>query len=81
MMKQVTVRYFAAFRDAAGCVQESIETEAEDLRALFRECAARHHALFEERAALVAVNDELRDWTDPFASGDEVLFFPPVAGG
>jgi molybdopterin converting factor small subunit len=29
----------------------------------------------------VAVNDEFRDWTVPLASGDRVVFIPPVAGG
>ena len=80
-MKTVSVRYFAAFRDATGVGSESVETGAETLRALFRECAERHDALFEEQAALVAVNDEMADWEAGFASADEVLFFPPVAGG
>jgi len=29
----------------------------------------------------VAVNDQMADWESPIADGDEVLFFPPVAGG
>ncbi len=80
-MKTVTVRYFAAFRDAAGVGSESVASNADTLRALFQECAKRHDALFEEQAALVAVNDQMADWEAGFASADEVLFFPPVAGG
>ena len=37
--------------------------------------------LREEAAALVAINDSMADWDHPFENGDEVLFFPPVAGG
>ena len=80
-MKTVNVRYFAAFRDATGVGSESVETGAETLRALFRECAERHDALFEEQAALVAVNDEMADWDAAVSDGDTVLLFPPVAGG
>ena len=29
----------------------------------------------------VAINDELAAWDVELRSGDEVLFFPPVAGG
>ena len=27
------------------------------------------------------INDELADWNVALTAGDEVLFFPPVAGG
>jgi len=29
----------------------------------------------------VAINDELAPWDVRLSAGDEVLFFPPVAGG
>jgi molybdopterin converting factor small subunit len=29
----------------------------------------------------VAINDEMSGWDAPLADGDQVLFFPPVAGG
>jgi molybdopterin converting factor small subunit len=29
----------------------------------------------------VAINDELADWNVGLTNDDEVLFFPPVAGG
>jgi len=80
-MKTVTVRYFAAFRDAAGTSRESVETKAETLAGLFTEQVARHHALHEEAAAKVALNDKLVAWESAFEDGDDVLFFPPVAGG
>lgn len=75
------VRYFAAFRDATGVQGETVESAAPTLRALFDECVARHDRLHAERAALVAVNDAMTAWDAGFEDGDEVLFFPPVAGG
>jgi molybdopterin converting factor small subunit len=75
------VRYFAAFRDATGVPGETVDSIAPSLRELFDECAARHDGLHAERAALVAVNDTMSDWDAAFEDGDEVLFFPPVAGG
>jgi MoaD family protein len=80
-MKTVKVRYFAAFRDAVGCSEESVETAATSLDALFEERLGAHAGLHREAAAKVAVNDRLVDWETGFETGDEVLFFPPVAGG
>jgi len=43
--------------------------------------AEKHPGLKTEAAALVAINDEMAGWETPLTDGDEVLFFPPVAGG
>jgi molybdopterin converting factor small subunit len=77
----VQVSYFAAFREAAGVSSERIETAAATAEALFAECAGRHPGLQRYSASLVAVNDEMSGWDAALADGDEVLFFPPVAGG
>ena len=78
---QVTVRYFAVFREAAGVASETIETSSSTAASLFRDCMQRHSGLANEPAALVAINDEMAAWDAPISAGDEVLFFPPVAGG
>ena len=78
---KIHVRYFAAFREAAGMAEEPLETQAATPAALFRECAARHSGLQAYSASLVAINDEMAHWEQPLADGDEVLLFPPVAGG
>jgi len=78
---KIHVRYFAAFREAAGVAAEPVETHAGTPAALFRECTQRHPALQSYSASLVAINDEMADWEQPLSDGDEVLFFPPVAGG
>lgn len=77
----VTVRYFAAFREAVGLASERVDTQAQTPSALFAECAARHPGLSGYRASLVAINDDMAAWDATLGDGDEVLFFPPVAGG
>jgi MoaD family protein len=77
----LTVRYFAAFREAAGTGEEAVETRAATPAALFAECAERHPSLQRYTSSLVAINDELANWESRLSDGDEVLFFPPVAGG
>jgi molybdopterin converting factor subunit 1 len=78
---KIAIRYFAAFREATGIASEPVDTQAETTAELFAECADRHPALQSYSASLVAVNDEMANWRHALADGDEVLFFPPVAGG
>ena len=78
---KVNVRYFAAFREAVGRETEPLETAATTTGALFAQCRAQHDGLMEWDASLVAINDEMAQWDSEIKEGDEVLFFPPVAGG
>jgi len=43
--------------------------------------AEKHLSLRTQAAALVAINDEMSGWETALNEDDEVLFFPPVAGG
>lgn len=81
MTKTVTVRYFAVFRDRAGRDSETIETSAADTLALFRELVDRHGTDDPRGHCKVAINDVMADWDSPVTDGDNVLLFPPVAGG
>lgn len=78
---KVTVRYFAAFREAVGLQTEPVETGASTTGGLFAQCRERHGELQAWEASLVAINDEMAQWDSEIKEGDEVLFFPPVAGG
>jgi len=80
-MNEIKIRYFAAFREATGVESEQVNTGACSAAELFSECAGRFNALQSYSAAMVAINDEMSDWEAPLNDGDEVLFFPPVAGG
>ena len=78
---KIKVRYFALFREQTGCASESINFSDGTAAELFQLMAEKHSGLKTEAAALVAINDEMAGWETPLADGDEVLFFPPVAGG
>lgn len=80
-MIEVTARYFAAFRERAGRDSERLTTAAGTAAELYAELARRHGFADSMTRCKVAVNDELADWNVALAAGDEVLFFPPVAGG
>lgn len=76
-----TARYFALFREQTGCESEIVEWAGGTAAELFQLMAEQHSLLKNEAAALVAINDEMSGWETVLAEGDEVLFFPPVAGG
>jgi MoaD family protein len=78
---RVKVRYFAILRDAAGVDSEEVETVASCAGELFTQVSERHPGMRREFASLVAINDEMAHWDTGINDGDEVLFFPPVAGG
>lgn len=82
---KVTVRYFAALREAAGQGSETLETQAATVGGLRAQLGARPGAL----AALLAPDQPVRMALDQVVcppeamlhEGAEVAFFPPVTGG
>ncbi|MBU3740391.1 MAG: molybdopterin converting factor subunit 1 [Rhodoferax sp.] len=82
---KITVRYFAAVREATGVSSESLQTDALTLGALRDSlCAtsARHaEGLARSRLLRVARNQEMCDESEALSDGDEIAFFPPVTGG
>ncbi|MEM9172400.1 MAG: MoaD/ThiS family protein [Pseudomonadota bacterium] len=80
-MKSVQVQYFALFRERAGMSHERVETDATTLLELFNQLQHRHGTADPHGHCKVALNDVMAEWQQPFADGDTVLFFPPVAGG
>ena len=82
---QVTVRYFAALREALGA-QEVLKLDGRTTLAALRDrliaSSPRHaEALRRTRALRCAVNQVLADESAPLEDGAEVAFFPPVTGG
>jgi len=80
-MINVTARYFAAFRERAGRDAEPLTTDARTAAELYAELARRHGFADSVTRCKVAINDKLAAWDVHLSAGDEVLFFPPVAGG
>lgn len=78
---KIKVRYFALFREQTGCGSEIVDWSGGTTAELFQLMAEKHSNLQTEAAALVAVNDEMCGWETTLNEDDEVLFFPPVAGG
>jgi len=82
---QVTVRYFAALREALGACESVDIAEGSTLAALRDRLIAsspQHaQALRCGRSLRCAVNQELADESARLQAGAEVAFFPPVTGG
>ena len=80
-MKNITVRYFAGFREHAGTDSERIATTAGTARDVFGELRHRHGSSEPLGHCKVAINDEMAEWDSLVEDGDTVFLFPPVAGG
>ena len=82
---KITVRYFAAIREAVGQSSEALDTSASTLGQLREELIARGgvwaQALATERAVRAALDHTICDESLPLHEGCEVAFFPPVTGG
>ncbi|MFJ2688073.1 molybdopterin converting factor subunit 1 [Pseudomonas sp. NPDC087342] len=78
----ITVRFFARYREALGV--DSIKVEGhfatvDDVRALL---AQRDGAdVLSEQNLMCARNEDLCQLDEPVVDGDEVAFFPTVTGG
>jgi molybdopterin converting factor small subunit len=78
---KTNVRYFALFREQTGLGSEVVEWSGGTAADLFQLMTEKHSGLKSEAAALVAINDEMSAWETALSENDEILFFPPVAGG
>lgn len=77
----VTAHYFAVFRERAGCDREAVSTACRTAAELFDEVAGRHGFADTRERCKVAINGTLSSWGAKLSDGDNILFFPPVAGG
>lgn len=82
-MPRVTVLYFAAARERAGCAREEVEVgDAVTVAALLERLVELHPGLEPLLPHLrSAVNQEFVGSTSPLKDGDEVALIPPVSGG
>ncbi len=81
LMKTITVRYFAVFREHAGVSLETLELDASTAMDVFEQTKGRHGSSEPAAHCKVAINDVMAAWSSPVSDGDTVLLFPPVAGG
>ena len=80
-VRGVRVQYFAILREQAGRAEERLETSAQTALELYEELRTRHGLKLAPEQLRVAINEEFGEWTQQLASGDTIVFLPPVAGG
>jgi molybdopterin synthase sulfur carrier subunit len=82
---KLDVVYFAWVRERIGVPREAVETDAQTVRDLVAELAAREDryaaAFVDMDVVKVAIDQELVDLDAPLANAREVAFFPPMTGG
>jgi len=84
---KISVKYFAALREAVGTAQEQLELPSDvatvgAVRELLRARGGVWlDALAPERAVRMAFNQVMCGGDTPVSDGAEVAFFPPVTGG
>ncbi len=78
---QLKIQYYALMREQAGRSDETLDTAAATPAQLYQELAGRYGFTLSRDQLKVAVNSEFSDWSRPLATGDAVVFIPPVAGG
>ena len=78
---QVTVLYFAAAREIAGCERESRELPGGATLAELRSQLAASHAGLEQLPFVFAVNEDYADSARVLSEGDEVALIPAISGG
>jgi sulfur-carrier protein len=82
---KITIKYFAALREALGLSEEEFSSHAQTIGDLRQELVLRgepYRTAFESIKGLrCSVNHELSELTQSLSEGDEVAFFPPVTGG
>ena len=80
-MARVKVLYFASLRDATGRSEETIDSDAASLQALYEELRGRHGFMLPAERLRVAVGGAFAGWHDALSDGSEIAFIPPVSGG
>ena len=79
--KTVNVQYYAVLREERGDSEERLETAAPTAAALYAELRAKHGFSLDANQLRVVINEAFQPWETPIATGDTVVFIPPVAGG
>ncbi|MGI9283965.1 MAG: molybdopterin converting factor subunit 1 [Pseudomonadales bacterium] len=80
------VLFFAKLREELGTAELSLADENAVTTSQLRQILVDKNgeqwrdSLFANNI-IVAVNQEVVDWSHPVKAGDEIAFFPPVTGG
>lgn len=80
------VLFFAKLREELGTAELILADESATTTSQLRQILIDNNgdqwrdSLFANNI-IVAVNQEVVDWSHPVKAGDEIAFFPPVTGG
>lgn len=81
----IKVLFFARLREQLATESLQIEASenltAENIRQQLANTNELWGKVMNADSLLVAVNQEVTDWSQKINEGDEVAFFPPVTGG
>jgi len=78
----INVLFFARYAEAVGFDSLEMEGEFATVEAVRQALAGDpEFAVLNETSLMCARNEELCSLDEPVQAGDEVAFFPPVAGG
>jgi len=83
-VNEITVRFFASARQAAGCLETTLPCGPEPLteEAFWQLLLTEFPALAAlRRSVRLARNEEYVEAGSTFSAGDEVALIPPVSGG
>jgi molybdopterin synthase sulfur carrier subunit len=84
-LEMIKVLFFARLREQLSTDSLEIELSNNLTTDHIRQQLASKNELWAKvmtaDSLLVAVNQEVTDWSQPLNDGDEVAFFPPVTGG
>lgn len=78
---QLKVQYFAVLREQRGLTEERLDLAVSTPGELYALLRARHGFTLEPKMVRAAVNGRFAPMDGALASGDTVVFIPPVAGG
>lgn len=79
--REISVQYYAVFREQRGLSAEIVQTQAATLADLYTELKRAHQFSLPLERVQVAVNDEFCEWHEALPDRATVVFIPPVAGG
>ncbi len=80
-MNQVYVHYFGILADQRGLADESLQSRAPTVLALYHELAGKFALYRQVEFLRAAVNDEFVEWSCPINDNDRIAFMPPMSGG
>lgn len=79
--KEVTIKYYALFREQSGKSEEKRKTVACTAQELYNELKSEFPFSLHSHQLRIAINNQFASLDQEIKDGDLLVFVPPVAGG